>query len=144
MKSLLLLLAIFFSFITTYASGNADAILGIWSNASDRGHIQIYKQNGKYFGKIIWLIKPNDQNNLPKVDKNNPDKNLRSKPLLGLVMLRDFRYEDEEWVNGKIYNPDDGKEYKAYMKLKDNQTLSVRGYIGFSFIGKTEAFHRVR
>ncbi len=144
MKSLLLLFVVFFSVITSYASGNPDAILGIWSNASNRGQIQVYKQNGKYFGKIIWLIKPNDQNNLPKVDKNNPDKNLQSKPLLGLVMLRDFKYKDEEWVNGKIYNPEDGKEYKAYMKLKDNQTLSVRGYIGFSFIGKTETFHRVR
>jgi uncharacterized protein (DUF2147 family) len=63
---------------------------------------------------------------------------------LGLVLLRDFKYKDDEWVNGKIYNPEDGKEYKAYMKLKDNQTLFVRGYIGFSFIGKTETFHRVR
>jgi uncharacterized protein (DUF2147 family) len=144
MKSLLLLLLIIFCVFTVSAAGNPDAILGIWSNGTNKGHIQIYKQNGKYFGKIIWLLKPNDQNNLPKVDKNNPDKNLKSKPLLGLVMLRNFKYQDEEWVDGKIYNPDDGKEYKAYMKLKDNQTLSVRGYIGFSFIGKTETFHRVR
>jgi uncharacterized protein (DUF2147 family) len=143
MKSLLLLLAIF-SGISAYSSNNPDAILGIWSNSSNRGHIQVYKQNGQYFGKIIWLLKPLDKNNLPKVDKNNPDKNLQSKPLLGLVLLRDFKYKDDEWVNGKIYNPEDGKEYKAYMKLKDNQTLFVRGYIGFSFIGKTETFHRVR
>ncbi len=143
MKSLLILVAIC-SGINAYSSNNPDAILGIWSNSSNRGHIQVYKRDGQYFGKIIWLLKPLDQNNRPKVDKKNPDEALRSKPLLGLVMLRDFKYEDEEWVNGKIYNPEDGKEYKAYMKLKDDQTLSVRGYIGFSFIGKTETFRRVR
>lgn len=144
MKNLFLFLIIIFSAVTVFASGNPDAILGVWSNATNRGQILVYKQNGKYYGKIIWLLKPNDQNNLPKVDKNNPDKNLRTNPLLGLVMLNDFKYENEQWVDGKIYNPEDGKEYKAYMKLKDNQTLSVRGYIGFSFIGKTETFHRVR
>ncbi len=69
---------------------------------------------------------------------------VRLKPLLGLIMLKNFKYEDGEWTGGKIYNPDDGKEYKAYMKLKDSKTLSVRGYIGFSWIGKTELFHRVQ
>ncbi len=144
MKNLLLLLALLFVAVKVSAFGNPDAILGIWANGSNKGQIQIYKQNGKYYGKIIWLKVPNDTKGLPKVDKNNPDQNVQSKPLLGLIMLRDFKYDKEEWRDGKIYNPDDGKEYKAYMKLKDNQTLSVRGYIGFSFIGKTETFNRVR
>ena len=140
---------IFLSFLlingfSVFASTTPDAILGTWSNKTNKGQIQIFKQNGKYYGKIIWLAKPNDQDGIPKVDKNNPDKQVRAKPLLGLIMMRDFKFEDEEWVDGKIYNPDDGKEYKAYMKLKDNQTLSVRGYVGFSWIGKTETFMRVR
>lgn len=144
MKKGILFLIMFVSALSVFAGENPDAILGIWSNGTNKGQIQIYRQNGKYYGKIIWLAKPNDEKGLPKVDKNNPDKRVRSKPLLGLIMLRDFKFEDDEWVDGKIYNPDDGKEYKAYMKLKDNQTLSVRGYIGFSWIGKTETFQRVR
>jgi uncharacterized protein (DUF2147 family) len=144
MKNLLLLLTLIFVAVKASASGNPDAILGTWSNGSNKGQIQVYKQNDKYYGKIIWLKAPNDNKGLPKVDKNNPDQKVRSKPLLGLIMLRDFKYDDEEWTDGKIYNPDDGKEYKAYMRLKGNETLWVRGYIGFSFIGKTETFHRVR
>ena len=123
---------------------NADAILGVWANGSNKGHIQLYKQDGKYYGKIIWLKQPNDETGKPKVDKNNPDENFRSKRLLGLVMLRDFRYKDGEWTDGKIYNPDDGKEYNCNMKLKDPATLAVRGYIGISLLGKTEKFIRVR
>lgn len=130
--------------LCSFATEPQDDILGMWANGSDKGRIVIYKEKGKYYGKIVWLYQPNDKNGLPKIDKNNPDASVRSKPLLGLVMLRDFTYKDGEWTGGKIYNPDDGKEYKAYMKMKDQKTLSVRGYIGFSWIGKTEIFNRVK
>jgi uncharacterized protein (DUF2147 family) len=143
MKKILCFLLITFTTIHAFADG-PDDILGVWSNGTEKGHIQIYKQNGKYYGKLIWLKQPNDEKGLPKVDKNNPNPAVRTKPLLGLIMLTDFKYEDEEWADGKIYNPNDGKEYKAYMKLKDFHTLHVRGYIGFSWIGKTETFHRIR
>jgi len=144
MKHILCLIILFFTAHSSYADTPPDDILGVWSNAKNTGHIMIFKDKGKYYGKIIWLTKPNDKSGLPKIDINNPDKSIRSKPLLGLIMLKDFKYEDGEWVDGKIYNPDDGKEYKAYMKLKDTFTLSVRGYIGFSWIGKTEVFHKVK
>lgn len=134
---------IFFT-CTSFNYNNADAILGVWANSSNKGHLQLYKQNGKYYGKIIWLKQPNDETGKPKIDKNNPNEKARSKHLLGLIMLRDFKYEDGEWKNGKIYNPQDGREYKGKMKLKDEKTLAVRGYIGFSVIGKTETFIRIR
>jgi uncharacterized protein (DUF2147 family) len=143
MKKILCFLLI--TFITPHAFADGpDDILGIWSNGTEKGHIQIFKQNGKYYGKLIWLMQPNDERGLPKVDKNNPDAALRSKPLMGLIMLRDFKYDDGEWKGGKIYNPHDGNEYRAFMKLKDIKTLDVRGYIGFALFGKTETFHRVK
>jgi uncharacterized protein (DUF2147 family) len=144
MKNLLFLIAFGLATTNNSHAANPDDILGIWANHSNKGHIKIYRQNGKYFGKIVWLKVPLDANGLAKMDKKNPDINSRNQPLLGLVMLRDFKYDDDEWKDGKIYNPDDGREYKAYMKLKDSKTLSVRGYVGFSFIGKTETFNRVR
>lgn len=130
--------------ILSFNDNSADAIIGIWANASNIGHIQLYKQNGKYYGKIIWLSNPNDETGKPKIDKNNPDETVRSKRLLGLVMLRDFKYEDGEWIDGKIYNPDDGKEYHCNLKLKDERTLAIRGYIGIPLFGKTQKFMRVK
>lgn len=126
------------------ARENADDILGIWRNASGKGHVEIYKENGKYFGKLVWLKKTHDENGKPYLDKNNPDKKNTTQPLLGLIMLRDFLFDDGEWTGGKIYNPEDGKEYKSYMKLKDRETLYVRGFVGFSWIGKTVTFQRVK
>lgn len=142
MKNLFLLILITFG-LSSF-SQQPDEILGVWANGSGKGHIQIYKQDNKYYGKIIWLKQPHDETGKPKIDKHNPDKSLQNRPLMGLIMLRDFKFENDEWTGGKIYNPDDGKEYKCYMKLKDQKTLSIRGYIGFSFLGKTENFHRIK
>lgn len=135
------------SLLPAFATGSkGDEILGVWQNGSGKGHIMIYKNAGRYFGKIIWLKQPFEENGQPKVDKKNPDKELCTKPLIGRVMLRDFTFDnkDFEWENGKVYNPKDGKEYQCVMKLKDNNTLDVRGFLGFSFLGKTDTWQRVR
>jgi uncharacterized protein (DUF2147 family) len=144
MKRLSVLLVLFFIVFRLYASPAPDDIVGVWANSSNKAHIEIFKSGGRYYGKIIWLKNPNDATGKPKIDKRNPDENARNKRILGLVVLRDFKYDDEEWNNGRIYNPEDGKEYKSYIKLTDARTLSVRGYIGISFIGKTEKFTRIR
>jgi uncharacterized protein (DUF2147 family) len=123
---------------------HSDDILGVWQNGSGKGHIEIYKQNGKYYGKIIWLREALDAYGRPKTDRKNENPHLRNKPLIGLVMMRDFVYDDGEWVDGHIYNPSDGKTYKAYMNLKDRNTLEVRGYVGISLIGKTDIWTRAR
>ena len=129
-----------------FAAFKPDDIIGIWTDSQGKVRAQIFKKNGKYYGRIVWLKNAKDLNGKPKVDKNNPDPALRNKPVIGLVMLKDFRYdeEDEEWTDGHIYNPNDGEDYKAYMELKDKNTLSVRGYIGFSILGKTDIWKRVK
>ena len=131
---------------TTFASvaTNPDDIIGIWLNATGQGQLQIYKEGNQYFGKLVWLKEPNGPKGNPKMDVNNPDEQLRSKPLLGLIILRNFKYDDGEWNGGRIYDPQNGKDYKCYMKLKDAKTLSMRGYIGFSLLGRTEIWTRVK
>ena len=108
MKTVLLLAVFFIS--TSFSVLNPDAIVGVWKNGTGKGHIQIFKQQGKYYGKIIWLKDNKDAEGKPKVDKKNTDPKKRNRPIIGLVMLRDFHYEDGEWADGRIYNPSDGKE----------------------------------
>ena len=144
MKKIFLFTALICQTHLAFAVMDPDAIIGVWKDGKGKGHVQIFKQNGKYYGKVIWLNNPKDVNGRPKVDKNNPNESLRHKPLLGLTMLKNFEYDDGEWSGGQVYNPSDGKEYKAYMKLKDRNTLSVRGYIGISLLGKTDSWVRVR
>ena len=80
----------------------------------------------------------------PRTDINNPDSKKKSVPILGLVNLRGFEFDGSEWAEGKVYDPENGKEYSCKMTLKDPNTLDVRGYIGFSMLGRTETWKRVK
>ncbi|WP_234734349.1 DUF2147 domain-containing protein [Tellurirhabdus bombi] len=125
---------------------NPDAVVGTWLNGTKRGHIQIYKQGNKYFGKLIWLKDPNDPaTNKPKTDTKNPNPALRNRALMGLDVMKGFIYDgDNVWDEGKIYNPEDGKEYSCKMTLKNANTLDVRGFIGISLLGKTQTWTKVQ
>lgn len=125
---------------------NPDAVLGTWLNGTKRGHVQIYKQGDKYFGKLIWLKEPNDPiTNKPKVDAKNPDAKLKARPLMNMNIMTNFEFDGGDvWDEGKIYNPEDGKTYSCKMTLKDANTLDVRGYMGISLIGKTQVWTRIK
>ncbi|MEZ0487319.1 DUF2147 domain-containing protein [Fibrella aquatica] len=127
------------------SSDNPDAVVGTWLNGTKKGRVQIYKQGNKYFGKLIWLIEPNDPaTGKPKLDFRNPDDKLKSRPMMNLNIMTGFTYDgDNVWDDGKIYNPEDGKTYSCKMTLKNPNTLDVRGYMGISLIGKTQTWTRV-
>ena len=114
--------------------GNPDAILGIWYNEEKDGKIKIYKEDGKFFGKIVWHKTGPD---ISAYDVKNPDPELRTQKKVGLVILKNFEFDDGEWDDGKIYDPKNGKTYSCIIKLQDDGSLYVRGYIGFSLIGRT-------
>jgi uncharacterized protein (DUF2147 family) len=146
--SRLLLPLLLLTFVATAftSAENPDAVLGTWLNGTKKGHIQIYKQGNKYFGKLAWLSEPNDEKTgKPKLDVNNPDAKLKARPLLNLNIMQDFAFDgDDQWEDGKIYNPEDGKTYSCYMKLNNPNSLYVRGYVGIKALGKTQTWTRVK
>ncbi len=122
---------------------NKDAILGKWINSAGEAHINITKRGGKYFGKIVWLKEPKDEKGNVKTDLKNPVVGLRSKPILGLEILRNFIFEEGRWTDGKIYDPKSGKTYSCNMSMKGRDILNMRGYVGISLIGRSETWKRV-
>ncbi len=153
MKKLAIVLGLVALSAVAARAQNADALLGTWLNGDKTAHIEIYKQaDGKYFGKIIWLKEPtypaDDAKGMAgkeKVDRENPDPARRNMPVLGLVILRGFTYSGGKlWENGRIYDPKNGKDYKCKLTLKSPDALDVRGFVGFSFIGRTDNWTRVK
>lgn len=123
---------------------NADAILGKWINPSGEGQVQIYKKGSKYFGKLMWMKFPNEADGKPKLDSQNPDKTLKSRPKLGIELLKDFVYDGENvYEDGTIYDPKNGKTYSCKMTL-NGDNLKIRGYIGISLLGRSEIWKRVK
>ena len=124
-------------------SQNNQNVTGEWYNAEKDAIITIFEDGSTLSGKITWMLNPNDENGNPKTDPLNPDKNLRSRDRLGMVMMHDFAHiEGNVWDNGRLYDPKSGKTYTGMMTLKDENTLDLRGYIGFSFIGRSSTWTR--
>ena len=104
---------------------------------------------------IIWLKNPlysdDDRNSMggqPRVDLNNSKKSLRTRPILGLEVMRSFEFDEDDgkWVDGRIYDPENGKEYRCQMTLTDPDTLDVYGYVKIAFIkvGRHTRWTRVK
>lgn len=123
---------------STFAQ-NSDAIIGKWLNEEKDGTVEIYKQGNQYFGKIIWMERGADT-----IDEKNPDANLKNRKLMGTNILQDFVFDvgDKQWQDGTIYDPKKGKTYSCLMWFNDNGSLSIRGYIGFSMLGRTTVWTR--
>ena len=137
--SLFLLVAL----TTTVFAQKKDDILGKWVNSSGEGQIEVFKKGEKYYGKLVWIKEPNE-NGKPKTDEKNPNASLRTKPIVGLEIVKDFEFEDGKYVDGKVYDPKTGKTYSGNMTLVGQNQLNMRGYIGISLIGRTESWKRVK
>ena len=78
-----------------------------------------------------------------KVDLNNPDEALRGLPILGMEFMTGFSLKKVGvYSGGRIYNPGNGKLYKAILTLLDDGKLKIRAYIGMPALGQTQLWVR--
>ena len=126
----------------------ASDVLGKWLNEDKDAHVKIFMKGDKYFGKLVWIQTPIDpETGKPKLDKHNPDPELQKRPSLGLELLTNFVFDDDEWEDGEIYDPKTGKTYSCYMEFPDEDNLDklkIRGYVGVSLLGKTTYWTKVK
>lgn len=133
----LLLALVFFSWT------QKDPIEGIWVTVDDetgkkKSEILLYKENGKLYGKILNLLLDEDRGKLCENCKGE-DKN---KPIVGMIIVKDLQFEEDSWEDGTILDPKSGKIYDCYITLEDKNTLKVRGYLGFSLLGRSQKWLR--
>jgi len=126
----------------------SDDVVGKWMNEDKDAHVEIYKEGDIYNGKVVWLLTPIDEETgKPKLDDKNADESLRDRPVMGLLLLEGFEFDgDDEWEEGKIYDPKNGKTYSCFMEFEDEDdktVLKIRGFIGISLIGRTTYWTKV-
>ena len=137
--SIILLACLISSFV------GAQSIFGKWKTidpvtGNDESIIEVYKKDGKAYAKVIAIINEADRD---KTCINCKGKN-KNKPILGLDILDGLKENGDEWSGGKILDPKNGKYYKCYIKLTEENTLKLRGYIGISLLGRTEYWYRFK
>ena len=142
MKNIILTLLFAVSSLFIFAQTNAD-VVGQWYNAEKDAVITLFEDGRTISGKITWMKFPNDENGNPKTDPLNPNEKLRSRARMGMVMMHSFvQIKAKVWDNGKLYDPKKGKTYSGKLTLTDENTLDLRGYVGFSFIGRSSTWTR--
>ena len=119
------------------------SVEGTWVNIDDetgqaKSEIELYVEQGKLYGRVLRLLLPEDQGK-KCVNCKGSDKN---KPIEGLLIVRGLSRDDAAWTDGKIMDPANGKSYDCTIRLEDPNTLNVRGFLGFSFQGRTHVWKR--
>ena len=111
----------------------ADPAEGVWLVQDKNAKVRIAPcpaQADRLCGEIVWLSAPTGPDGKPKLDEKNSDAKLRSRPLIGLTMIRDFRAAGPgRWEGGKIYDPKSGKTYGSKMRVTPDGALKVDGCV---------------
>lgn len=143
MKKLIFALTLLALLLPLALAAKVHQIEGLWYDQDKAAKIQIYKTAaGTYDGKIVWQKEPNEDGK-PKLDKKNPDKSLRSRPLMNLVIVKHLKSKgDNKYEGGTIYNPMSGNTYSFKAELTGPNTMKLRGFIGVSLIGRTQTWTR--
>lgn len=126
-------------------TGFSQDVFGKWKTIDDetgeaKSIVEVYQQNGKVYGKVIEILNPAKKNSTC----DNCEGENKGKPIQGLVILRDLKKDGNEYSGGTILDPTKGKVYKALIALEEPNKLKVRGYIGFSLIGRSQYWERVK
>jgi len=119
----------------------ADTAIGRWKTETKNGIVEIQRCGASICGRLLTSELLRQQPDLK--DANNQNVAQRNRPLKGLLLISGFTADGDAWAGGQIYNPDDGKTYKAKVTPVDGNTLKVRGCV-FVPLCKTQTWTRVR
>lgn len=126
--------------ITTTTVG--QTITGQWETYDDETNekkalIEIYQTGNLYFAKILKSYISDEDKVCDMCTGAKKDQ-----PIAGLVIIENLKEDDDEYNGGEILDPENGKTYKCYLELVETNKLKVRGYLGFSLLGRTQYWRR--
>ncbi len=113
-------------FMASYSfAQKADELIGKYHLPNDLD-VEIFKDKGKYFGKIIAL---NNFKDGQTKDVNNPEESEQNKALLGKTIIQDLEYnsEKEQWLNGSMYGPEKGMVFNLKITEMREKEIEVVG-----------------
>jgi uncharacterized protein (DUF2147 family) len=126
------------------ASAAEPTPVGTWRTFDDhtgkpRAIVRIYEENGKYFGKIESSLDPARAGRICDLCKDDR----KGQRVVGMVIIRNLVKDGDEFNGGDILDPDNGKIYRCKIRLiNGGEKLSVRGFIGFSLLGRSQTWAR--
>jgi uncharacterized protein (DUF2147 family) len=124
---------------------SAASVEGTWQTIDDeteqpKSVVRLWQEGGELKGQIVEILKPAKKAN--RCTECSGER--KNQPIEGMVFIWGMKKEGDAWEGGRILDPNNGKEYKAIIRLSNNgRNLDVRGFIGFSLIGRTQNWNRI-
>ena len=120
---LCLCLLLCFVFITTGQStdASADRIVGRWLFPKKQTCVEIYRDNGRYFGRMAAI----------SASCASDYGNIKDQ-----VVLTNLSYNKDEWKGGTMIHPSTGTKFDVEMRLTNANTLVATVYKGVRFLNK--------
>jgi uncharacterized protein (DUF2147 family) len=126
------------------ATAAEPSAVGVWQKIEDGRpalYVIIVDHGGIFEGVIAKLFPRPGHDPNPICSGCTDDR--KNAPWVGLSLIRDMKRNGLVYENGNVLDPRDGKVYSAKMTVSpDGQTLVLRGYIGFSLLGRDETWTR--
>ncbi len=111
----------------------ATGFEGLW-HTEDKSVIELKPcpKAGQLCGYIAWSREGG-------TDQANPNAGLRNRSICGLLILELHQFDGTMWKDGWVYDPEEGKTYKAALRKRDGK-LFLRGLVGAEVFGETETW----
>jgi uncharacterized protein (DUF2147 family) len=120
--------------------------VGTWTTIDDetgkpKSTVEIYEtRNGSLAGRVVEVLQSAQGDN-PICKECEGER--RNQPIEGMVILWGAKRDGDAWKGGKILDPASGKVYSLKMEpVEGGEKLEVRGFMGFSLLGKTQTWVR--
>ncbi len=123
----------------------AAELAGTWQTVSDKDGkpesiVRIEQQGDEFVGTLEKLLRPTREN--PRCDKCPGE--FANKPVEGLRFIWGLRPVSDGYEGGSILDPASGAIYSLKASLSpDGKTLTVRGYLGISLLGRSQSWQRI-
>ena len=124
----------------------AQSPVGTWTTIDDKTKkpksvVEIFEaRDGTLSGRVVEILH-SDRGPNPVCDKCSGE--LKNKPVKGMVILWGVRRKGNAWEGGQILDPASGKVYSVKLTpVEGGRKLDVRGFMGFSLLGRTQTWMR--
>lgn len=130
-----------FSILSCFAFQSNAQIEGKWKTIDDESNepksiVEIFVKDGKYYGRVVKLFRNPNEDQDPACSECDPTDSRFNKKVLGMEILKDMKKSGNEFIDGTILDPKNGKIYKCKIWM-ENSNLILRGYWGPFFRTQT-------
>jgi uncharacterized protein (DUF2147 family) len=128
-----------FAFLTCALTIQAQSVLGKWKTIDDetgkpKSVVEIFERGGKVYGRVVKLFRGPNEEQDPICKECDTDDPRYKKKVIGMEIFAG--QVSEEYTEGEILDPTNGKVYRCKMWL-EGKDLRLRGYVGFFYRTQT-------